>query len=1121
MRGRGLTIAAIIGAFGLTSAAGATAAPKYHSPGYKGTTKAPKVQTPPPPTPIELGTGHAPQVLVDNAGTAHITWSEGRGDAADAVRYCRLKRTSTTCDPLLDLVPAQTGPRASDEFNVEYGTPRILTIGDQLVVLTSRYPNSVAGPDGQERDTNTYLFISDNGGASFQPGVQIGDGPTSGQPAVFGPPETPRIGLISDTVTGGTFFQAISGARFETRTANLGPDGVDSALVAQGTSLLASWSTIGDVIHIRRWDGAGDVMDPNAWSDTTLPGSGSRMVGGPAGVFLLSRDGAGADLGVRRIDGITPGARGAVSGTRNSTLHDLAEDPSGQLLVSYLDATADGAAMRLRASVDGASFSAAQTLLEVKDPTLGVWSTDLAATADGGGFAVAHEGVGGAEGPIVALPFGSQAATNQPGLAGVPGSGLDPDTVSTCQQLAFGNVSIRSGGCLLPSAANRNIRVAEDVIKLNGLEVVPEGSAKIILDAKRTTLDTTGTVRVQLRAPGITPIVLFRGELHINLKDEQAQARAAQAGGGTCTGQRLAAFNADTDLKGFPIKGSIAVFLSGESSCVPVSLEMPKAFGGVRGDAILRADNARGLHVDSLHIGVDNAFIGPVLLQDLAIDYQSEGEIWNGKATLGLPPQPGGAKLGAQVRFAGGQFQEGHLQLDFPYPGIALDPFAATYLNRVSGGFGIDPLFVEVGAGFGVIPIPPNLYTFEIDGNLRVTFADPVTFDFTGNGKMLGFDVADERILVTTDGLAKVNANVNLDLDVASVTGGIAAFVDVPAKRFSGKISGRVCVGICTDAAAVISTRGVGACTPIGGFGHFWNDPILDTRVMVLDCDISDYEEPTPAGRARAAQAGGLTVTVPGGQRVVNIRVTGAGGPPQVVLVSPGGERITPGVDPNGPALAVSGADRTFIGVREPAAGTWTIEPVAGSPAVTGVALATAVPAPKVSAKLGGRGAKRTLTYQVSTGDGLATTFIEQGASGGRVIGTARGARGTLRFTPSPGPGGPRQIVAQVSRNGLPRLEQTVATYTAPRPTGPARVRGLGVKRAGRGVTVRWRRASGAHAYAVRIDLPNGQSLLKVVGAKQTRVRVGGAPRKGKVRVSVAAVDASGRRGAAASATAR
>jgi hypothetical protein len=81
-------------------------------------------------------------------------------------------------------------------------------------------------------------------------------------------------------------------------------------------------------------------------------------------------------------------------------------------------------------------------------------------------------------------------------------------------------------------------------------------------------------------------------------------------------------------------------------------------------------------------------------------------------------------------------------------------------------------------------------------------------------------------------------------------------------------------------------------------------------------------------------------------------------------------------------------------------------------------------------------------------------------------------------------------------------------------------VRGLSVKRAGRSVTVRWRRTAGARAYAVRIDLPNGQSLLKVAGAKQTQVRVAGAPRKGKVSVSVAGVDASGRRGPAARASA-
>jgi hypothetical protein len=1121
MRARGLPLAAVIGAFCLVWSASAAAAPKYHSPGYEGTAKVPRTKAPPPPTPIPLGNGKAPQVLVDAAGTAHITWSVAGDTSPDVVHYCRLKRAATACDVQLDLVPEQAGDALVEpQFNDENGTPRVLTIGDQLIVLTSRYPNNLLGPDGQMHDRNTYLFASDDGGGSFNPGALVGTGPTSGQPAVFGPPDTPRIGLISDTVTGGTFFQVIRAASFNASEANLGPDGISSSLAPEGTSVMGAWDDFADTIHLRLWNGQGDAQDPANWSEVTLPGTDPLLASGPAGNFLLSRD-PDRQLGVRRVSGGTPGPRAIVSDTENASLRDIAEDASGRLLVTYRENTADGEVLRLRTSTDATTFSQPQTLLQATVESGGVWSSDVAAAADGGGFAIVHEGQGGAEGPIIALPFGNQASTLQPGLGGQPGGGLPPDVVSTCQHLGFGNVSIRSGGCLLPSATNRNVRVAEDVIKLNGLEIVPEGNAKIILDAKAKTLNTSGTVRVQLRAPGITPIVLFRGELHINLKDEQAQARAAQAGGGTCSGQRLAAFDGATDLKGFPIKGSIAVFLSGESSCIPVALEMPKAFGGVRGNAILRADNARGLHIDSLHIGVDNAFIGPVLLQNLAIDYTADGDLWHGAATLGLPPQPGGAKLGADVRFAGGQFQEGHLQLDFQFPGIALDPFAATYLNRVSGGFGIDPLFVEVGAGFGVIPLPPDGYTFEVDGNLRVTFADPVTFDFTGNGKMLGIPIADERILVTTDGLAKVDANVDLDLTLASVEGGIAAFVDVPGKRFSGKIHGEVCIGACTDAEAVISTLGIGACTSLGGFGHFWKDPLYVVDLMVFDCDLTDYEEPTPAGRARAAQAGGPTVNVPAGQRVVNFRVIGAGAPPQVVLVSPSGERITPGTDPNGPAMAVSGADRTFVGVRNPAAGTWTIEPLAGSPAITSVAVATPLPAPKVSAKLGGRGSKRTLTYDVSTGDGLSTTFVEQGSSGGRVIGTAKGAHGTLRFRPAPGPGGPRQIVAQVSRNGIPRLEQTVATYTAPRPAGPARVRGLRVKHAGRGVTVRWRKTPGARLYAVQIDLPDGQRLLKVVGARQTRVRIGGAPRKGKVRVSVTGVDASGRKGRAARTSAR
>ncbi len=1109
--------AALVGVVVLGLPALASAADVYRSPGYRGTTKVPQTTAPPNPPPVTIGTGRSPQVLVDAAGTAHVTWSEERGDDADAVRYCRLKRGAPGCDVTRELVPVQVGELAAPIYNDEYGVPRVLAIGDELVVLTARYPNLIAGPDGELHDRNTYLFASDDGGGAFQAETLVGTGPTSGQPSVFGPPDTPRIGLISDTVTGGTFFQAISGARYNARTANLGADGIDASLAPDGAGLVAAFAQLDGRIHVRAWNGAGDPEDPAAWSDVTLPGTDPRLAGGPGGVFLLSRD-VDHLLGVRRVDGGAIGPRTVLQGTRNASMRDVFQDASGRLFVTYRQSTADGPVLRVRSATDGRTFSAAQTLLRAPSDT-GLWSSDLAAAGDGGGFAIVHQAPDGRASPIVAQPFGNQSPTGQPGLGGQPGGGLDPDVISTCQRLAFGDVSIRTTeGCLLPTAKSKAIKVAEGTLRLNGLELVPEGGAKIVLDARARTLDTSGTIRVQLRAPGIDPVVLFRGELHIRLAAEQrAQARAAAVG--TCAGQRLADFAADTDLKGFPIRGSIAVYLAGESSCVPVSLELPKAFGGVRGDALLRADNARGLHVDSLHVGVDQALIGPVLLQGLAIDYQAAGDEWRGKATVGLPPQPGGAKLGAAVRFAGGAFREGRLELKLFYPGIALDPFAVSYLNRVSGGFGIDPLFVEVGAGIGVLPVPPSAYTFQVDGNLRVTFADPVTFDFTGTGRFFDFPVADQRLLVTTDGLAKANGRVGIELGPVSVEGGLDAFVDLPSKRFGGKVAGEVCIAACVDAAAVVSTRGIGACTPIGGFGHRWKDPILDVEVMVFSCDLSDYTEDVPAGRAVAAQAGRRTFRVAAGQSVVNVRVTGAGAAPDVVLVAPSGERIVPAADPSAPgtrAAAVRVGTRTIVGVRDATPGTWAVEAVDGSAAIASVAVAHAVAAPKVTAHLGGRGRKRTLRYTVTAGRGMQTTFVERSRLGARAIGVARGRRGTLRFAPGPGPRGPRTIAAVVERAGVPRLDQTVATYVAPGPARPARVRGLRLARHGRTLTARWRAVRGARGYAVRVTLPGGRSLLRVVPPGQRRLAVGGVSRRGRATVTVAARDAAGRTGPAA-----
>ena len=1195
---RPLVLCALLPA--LVAPAAAAAAPAYRSPGYAGTRTIPRTTAPAPPRAVVLTqAGEHPQVLVDAAGTAHVVWNERTAGQPDTLRYCRLRRGGGGCEASSGLVPDQPydGGNAP-AFNNDVGVPRVLALNGQLALLTNRYPNTFVGPDGDYHDSNTYLFASEDGGGSFGPPALVGSGQTSGQPAVWGPPEAPRIGLVSDTQTGGAFFQAIAPGRYSATTGNLGPDGLDSTVAPfEGGTVAVAFATISSVVHVRVWSGQGDPQDPATWSEETFPGERPRLASGPAGTFLLARSAdAAREQVVRRVTRGGLGAPAKLPGTRDSAIGDLVQDASGRLLATYRQTIGGDERLLLRSSADGVRWSQPQVLRSVAIST-GVWESDADAAADGGGFAVARDGPGGAPGTIVAVPFGSQRPTGRPGLGNLPGGAGDPSVVETCQRISFGAVRVLAdGGCLLSAAGRAGVKVSEGTLRLNGLEIVPEGSARILLDARARTIDTTGTVRVQLRAPGISPIVLFRGELHVNLRDESSGAALGGGPSGGCGGQRLASFRAgSTAIKGFPVEGSIDVYLRPDAACIPLSLGLPRAFGGIRGDAVLRADNARGLHVDSLRIAVARAFVGPLLIEDLLISYAAAGDEWAGGAQLGLPPQPGGAKLAAGVRFRGGAFREGTLRLTFPRPGLPLDPFAASYLSHVSGRFALEPLTIAVGAGIGVLPAGP-LYTVEVDGRLTVVFADPVTFTFEGTGKIFSFPIARERLVVRTDGFASARGEVSVGLPGVSVDGSLDAFADLRSRAFSGEVRGKVCIaGVCpAKGSAIVSSRGIGACVTqlvTYGFGYRWGAPITDVDVKFGSCDLSDYRPAggaagagaagaagvagaAPAGAraaadggaeragvragaaragaaragaaragaagagaraaadggaeragvragaagARAAADGAVALSVARGTPLLSLRVRGEGGAPQVVLIAPSGERIVPSADPAARgqrawARQVAELGATFVAVRRPAAGTWRVEADPAGPAIGQLARATPLPAPRVRGAVGGRGRARVLRYRATRGGGLATVFVERWNGGQRTLGRATRAAGAIRFAPAPGPRGRRAIVALVARDGLPRLERTIARYTAPPPARPGRVRGLRLAHGRRALTARWRGVAGARSYAVRVEVADGRRQLRLLGAGARSLRVAGVGRRERVTVVVAARDAAGRSG--------
>jgi hypothetical protein len=1111
------------------AAAGARAK-VFRTPGYKGVRSAPRTLPQQPPTPARLGDGSNPQVLVDQAGTAHITWRvNGGGGRPDLVAYCRLKRGAAACDnppATRGLFPDQPGgdPRADTETT----TPRVLSSGDDLMILTHRYPNVVRTPDGAFSARNTYLFLSSDGGNSFPDPAEVGTEELSGQPAVFGEPGDTRIGLIGDTETGGAFFQSIAPGRFSRARASLGHDGIFSSAAPVGSSVMVAYTDIsGQVSYLRTWSGRGDPNDAANWSLQTVPGAARKLAYGPAGVFLLLSDSDGRWF-VRRV---APGTIGPpmIVDQADRGIGDLFEDPSGKLFATLRAFTDQGLLLFFRSSTDGGrTWGPRQSLFLATDGT--ATEGHLSATFDGGGVAViqhfgGNAGRGGTD-PIYAVRVGPQGPTGRPGLGGLAGGAADPGVIETCKKVEFAPVSIQAPeGCLLGVQGQPGTKVSEGTLRLNGLEIVPDPGVKIILNARTRTIDTTGIVEVRLSAPSMSPIVLARGVLHLKIPKATSASAAVSSG---CAGSK--AFDLDGSravVKGFPIGGSIDVYLSGESSCIPVSLGLPTAFGGVRGQAILRADNQHGLHLDSLRIDVDQAFIGPLLLQKLLITYDASKDEWFGSVDLQLPPQPGGIKFGADVLFRDGKFEQGNLRGSPPYPGIALDPFAVSYATQLRATFAIAPVTIGGGMTFGILPLPPDGYFFTVDANATVAFTDPVRLDFNGSGSLFGrFRVAELNGFINTNAQAMVSASTGLDVGVASVKGKFDAFVDGRAKVFNATLSGQVCVLWCGDGKAVLSTKGAAACAGVVsvlgddiavGFGYRWGEDLPE--IFFSDCDLSDYQELAPQGFPSAkAAAASRTFRVVAGKRVAAVRLTGSDGPPNVVLVSPSGERITPATDSSqggakAYALSVPELKQTFVAIPRPAAGTWRVEIAPGSTEIDRLAAANPLPVPKVSVKVRGIGRTRTLSYSATTGNGLRTTFLERYASGERVIGKATRRRGRLRFAPGPGPGGPRAIVAFVERDGLPRLSRQVASYNAPAPPRLGRVRGVKVRRKGNSILVTWKSAAGAVAYTVRVDVSDGRRALRVVNARARSLRFPGVSTHDHVAVVVAARGPTGRAG--------
>jgi hypothetical protein len=251
------------------------------------------------------------------------------------------------------------------------------------------------------------------------------------------------------------------------------------------------------------------------------------------------------------------------------------------------------------------------------------------------------------------------------------------------------------------------------------------------------------------------------------------------------------------------------------------------------------------------------------------------------------------------------------------------------------------------------------------------------------------------------------------------------------------------------------------------------------------------------------------------------VRFRGSGGAPRVVLEGPGGQRVaasddgSPVVNSRFVVLQDASESATHVAIRRPG-GSWRVTVPEGSPTVAGVDSADVLERPAVSARVVGKGARRTLTWKLSPRSGQRVTFAEEGGDSAAVIKKTSAARGRVRFTPAAGNGRARRIVATVEQSGTPRDSLTVARYKAPSWKRPARPRGLRARRSGSSLVVTWRQAAGAARYMVFVTSADGDREVFLLPARKRRLKVRDVKKDDRASVQVAGLRSDNAAGPAA-----
>jgi hypothetical protein len=509
-------------------------------------------------------------------------------------------------------------------------------------------------------------------------------------------------------------------------------------------------------------------------------------------------------------------------------------------------------------------------------------------------------------------------------------------------------------------------------------------------------------------------------------------------------------------------------------------------------------DNDSGTGLGGLAIKLEKVTALGLELKNVSLGYQSGGT-WSGGATLVLKfGKP--YEIGAAFGLRDGDFDYLRAQVS----GLNTPVGPAIFLQRIGLGVKRNPLSIEGTAGFSAGPSIRGAQFVDVEGVFTAILDDPFVVELKGNAaiarKYFGdrFELAKAFVRYSSTGLFQIGADMDWDLKVAYANAHLTGFVDgFDAADLEGRA--RACISIpwapdpCAGADFLVSNIGVAACVEIvyaqAGVGYAWGG---DFDAWWGSCDLGPWRPAVPTAHSSATLR---EFRLRRGLPSVAFAIDGEGYAPGVALRGPNGESISVSrADPQsrkGRLFASQGEETTYVYVKRPAAGTWTLSDDGAVP-ISRIRQAVGLPKPSVRASVTGRAHRRTLHWRLRPIDGQRVQLVEVGRDVRNVIATTRARSGRASFSPAEGPGGKRRIVALVEQNGLPRTRIAAGSYRAPPPLRPGRPKNARITRRGSGLVVSWRAPTPGFRHAVYLRLSDGRRLVRIAGAHRRSVRVSG-----------------------------